>query len=312
MRAFGQYGQLEDGGLQEQQPRTRGRLEFRGRSRQCHRFGPAQQARRSAGDGQQAVRGCAFVRDQSDRRRSRHTQPARTTRQRRPRKRRCPVQHRQQRDGIPNAVLIRDRRIFGLNFGGVALPTGANNISRDGRACAASAPPATTCLQFAPQRQPGALQPGHRISARSDASGGEGLYLVETLQLVSDLKRTSATVSAHFDLTDNVQLFADLFAYKADAEEIVDQTAYNATLFAGSSSPIALPANHPTLTQQARDTLAGLGVHVVPYLARASRPRREQRAFGKRAVPGRGRRHRQLRARQPPLQLGDLFQLRQE
>jgi outer membrane receptor protein involved in Fe transport len=90
--------------------------------------------------------------------------------------------------------------------------------------------------------------------------GGDGLYLVETLQLVSDLKRTSATFSTHFDVSDNVQLFADLFAYKAEAKEIVDQTAYNATLFGASSSPITLPANHPTLTQQARDTLAGQGV----------------------------------------------------
>ena len=35
-------------------------------------------------------------------------------------------------DGTPNSVLIRDRRIFGLNFGGIALPTGANTLA-DGR-----------------------------------------------------------------------------------------------------------------------------------------------------------------------------------
>jgi outer membrane receptor protein involved in Fe transport len=159
-------------------------------------------------------------------------------------------------DGIPNSVLIRDRRIFGLNFGGVALPTGANNLADGSLRCFGAT--STTCLQFAPNGNLVPYNPGTNFGT-VDASGGDGLYLVETLQLVSDLKRTSATGSVNFDITDNIELFADLFAYKAEAEEIVDQTAYNATLFGASSSAITLPANHPTLTQQARDTLAGLG-----------------------------------------------------
>jgi outer membrane receptor protein involved in Fe transport len=160
-------------------------------------------------------------------------------------------------DGIPNAVLIRNRRIFGLNFGGVALPTGANNLADGQLRCFGATN--TTCLQFASNGNLVPYNPGVNFGT-VDASGGDGLYLVETLQLVSDLKRTSATASANFDLTDNINIFADLFAYKAEAREIVDQTAYNATLFGGASSAITLPANHPTLTQQARDTLAGLGV----------------------------------------------------
>jgi outer membrane receptor protein involved in Fe transport len=159
-------------------------------------------------------------------------------------------------DGIPNAVLIRNRRLFPLTFGGVALPTGANNLA-DGRLRCFGAS-GTSCLQFSPTGTLVPYDPGVNFGT-SDASGGQGLYLVETLQLVSDLKRTSATASAHFDITDNVQLFADVFAYQAEAEEIVDQTAYNATVFAAASSAITLPANHPGLTQQARDTLAGLG-----------------------------------------------------
>ncbi|HEV7606652.1 MAG TPA: TonB-dependent receptor [Steroidobacteraceae bacterium] len=162
-------------------------------------------------------------------------------------------------DGIPNAVLIRNRRIFGLNFGGVALPTGTNTLA-DGRlrCFGATTTVQGSCLQFSPDGNLVPYNPGVNFGT-TDASGGDGLYLVETLQLVSDLKRTSATVSTHFDVTDNVQLFADVFAYKADAEEIVDQTAYNATIFGASSAAITLPANHPGLTQQARDTLAGLG-----------------------------------------------------
>jgi outer membrane receptor protein involved in Fe transport len=177
-------------------------------------------------------------------------------------------------DGIPNAVLIRNRRLFPLNFGGVALPTGANNLA-DGRLrCFGGTN--TTCLHFAPDGSLVPYDPGVNFGT-SDASGGQGLYLIETLQLVSDLQRTSATGSVHFDLNDNVQLFADIFAYKAEAEEIVDQTAYNSTLFAGASSAITLPANHPTLTQQARDTLAGLGVTSF-RIARAHRDLAENNA----------------------------------
>jgi outer membrane receptor protein involved in Fe transport len=168
-------------------------------------------------------------------------------------------------DGIPGNVLIRDRHIFGLNFGGIALPTGANTTPAPDQRLRCFGAQTTvapfnpgTCLQFAPDGNLVPYNPGVNFGT-TDASGGDGLYLVETLQLVSDLKRTSATVSSHFDLNDNVRLFADLFAYKAEAEEIVDQTAYNATIFGASSAPITLPANHPTLTQQARDTLAGLG-----------------------------------------------------
>jgi outer membrane receptor protein involved in Fe transport len=183
-------------------------------------------------------------------------------------------------DGIPNAVLIRDRRIFGLNFGGVALPTGANTLADSRLRCFGAQTTAPysqgTCLQFAPNGNLVPYDPGTAFSA-TDASGGDGLYLVETLQLISDLKRTSGTLSTHFDVNDNVQLFADLYAYKAEAKEIVDQTAYNATLFGASSSPITLPANHPTLTQQARNTLAGLGVSTF-RISRAHRDLAENNA----------------------------------
>ncbi len=160
-------------------------------------------------------------------------------------------------DGIPNTVLIHDRRIFLLNFGGVALPTGANNLA-DGRLRCFGATN-QTCLQFDPSGNLVPYNPGNNFGTQ-DASGGDGLYLVETLQLASDLERSSATASVNFDINDNVEVFADMFAYKAEALEIVDQTAYNATIFGGASSAITLPADHPTLTQQARTTLAGLGV----------------------------------------------------
>jgi outer membrane receptor protein involved in Fe transport len=256
-RAFGQYGQLEDGGLQNNSLGLVGGWNFAG-----DRGNVTASIQHSSLDGLLATENKRFADALSY-----ATNPASSITTTQPG--RSPGSDGRvnssipfntgNSDGIPNAVLIRNRRIFGLNFGGVALPTGANNLG-DGqlRCFGATATAQGSCLQFAPNGNLVPFNPGVNFGT-TDASGGDGLYLVQTLQLVSDLKRTSATVSAHFDLSDNVQLFTDLFGYKADAEEIVDQTAYNATIFAGSSAPITLPANHPALTQQARDTLAGLG-----------------------------------------------------
>jgi len=171
-------------------------------------------------------------------------------------------------DGIPNTVLIRDRRSVNHNYNGVVLPLGADKLP-DGRLRCFGAGN-NSCLQFAPD---GNLVPYDRgvNFGTSDASGGDGLYLMSTLPLMTDLERTTGTLGAHFDLTDNVQLFADVFAYHNEATELVDQPVFNTISFAGTSSgPITLPANHPMLTQQARDTLAGLGATTF-RLSRASR-----------------------------------------
>ncbi|MBC8027939.1 MAG: TonB-dependent receptor [Steroidobacteraceae bacterium] len=161
-------------------------------------------------------------------------------------------------DGIPDAVLVRDRRLKVVNFGGLALPTGANNLA-DGRLrCFGGTQ--TTCLQFAPNGDLVPYDAGISFG-NNDASGGDGLYLMETLQLVTDLERTTGTASARFEISDGLSLFADMFAYRAEALEIVDQTAYNSVHFPGTSSGITLPSDHPMLTAQARAALASQGVN---------------------------------------------------
>jgi outer membrane receptor protein involved in Fe transport len=284
MQAFGQLGQLEDGGMQSNSFGLVGGWNFGG-----DRGNITASVQHSTVDGMLATENKRFAdaylyaanptiggAAASD---IRNTQPARRPGNDGRVNTDIPF-NTSSADGIPNAVLIRDRRIFGLNFGGVALPTGANTLADARLRCFGSQATAPysqgTCLQFAPDGQLVPFNPGTAFSA-TDASGGDGLYLVETLQLVSDLKRTSATVSTHFDVTDNVQLFADLYAYKAEAEEIVDQTAYNGTAFGGNSAPITLPATHPVLTEQARTTLSGLGVSTF-RISRAHRDLAENNA----------------------------------
>lgn len=166
-------------------------------------------------------------------------------------------------DGIPNAVLIRNQRMAAVAFGGLAFPTGANNLpGPDNRLRCFGATDSTqgTCLRFASDGSLVAYDPGNNFGLTS-ASGGDGINPAEMAPALSDLSRTTATLSAHFDLTDRVRLFGDLLAYDAKARELVDQPGYNYTAFGGGSSgPITLPADHPALTQQARDTLAGLGI----------------------------------------------------
>ncbi len=177
-------------------------------------------------------------------------------------------------DDVPGAVLIRNRRNPTVNFGGVALPTGATNLS-DGRLRCFGASN-TTCLQFAPDGRLVPYDPGTNFG-NTDAVGGDGLQLPATLQLMSDLERDSAVVTTHFDVTEHFRLFADFVGYEAHALEIVDQTAYNATSFGGASGAITLPADHPALTQQARDTLAAQGVTAF-RLSRAHRDLAESNA----------------------------------
>ena len=268
LQAFGQYGQLEDGGMQGDSFGLVGGMNFAG-----DRGNITASIQRSTLDGLLATENKRFADAYSyvtnpttpatpaagD---VRITQPARGPGNDGRVNGDVPF-NTSSTDGIPNAVLIRNRRLAPLTFGGIALPTGANSLADNRLRCfgAQTGAPYSqgTCLQFNPSGNLVPYDPGTNFSA-TDASGGDGLYLVETLQLVSDLQRTSATLSTHFDLNDNVQLFADLYAYRGEGKEIVDQTAYNATLFGGASTAITLPADHPTLTQQARDTLAGMGV----------------------------------------------------
>lgn len=159
-------------------------------------------------------------------------------------------------DGIPNSVLIRDRRSFLVNFGGVALPTGANNLA-DGRLrCFGAAN--DTCLQFDSNGALVPYDPGTNFSG-SIASGGDGMYLASTLQLATDLQRDTVTASGRFEVSDGFEVFADVLAYRAEARELVDQPTYNSAAFGTSTSgAIELPIAHPALTDQARATLAAL------------------------------------------------------
>jgi outer membrane receptor protein involved in Fe transport len=173
-------------------------------------------------------------------------------------------------DGIPNGVLIRDRRIWTTPFGGLISPVsgpfaaGSFNLRPAG-----FGPGGNTVLGFNRNGELVPYNPGSTFSA-TDASGGDGLDLVEAGQITSDLERKSVLTTARWALNDSVDLFFEGSFYSADSLELVDQYTFNSPLFGGLSAMIRFPSTHPLLTAQAQSTLAGLGVTSF-NLSRASR-----------------------------------------
>jgi outer membrane receptor protein involved in Fe transport len=161
-------------------------------------------------------------------------------------------------DGIPNSVLIRNSRIFGLTPGGVLFPAtgaflGANNAPNG------FGPGGTTRLRFDENGNLVDYNFGIPFGTQN-ASGGDGLFLNETLPLLTDLQRFTANLNGRYEFSRAFGVFVEGTYYRADALELIDQPIYNATLFGGLSAPLRYQATDPRLTDQARARLQQLGV----------------------------------------------------
>ncbi|MBS3896289.1 TonB-dependent receptor [Silanimonas sp.] len=161
-------------------------------------------------------------------------------------------------DGIANNVLIRDRRLFSLTFGGLLLPaTGGFNFP-DGRLRGFGAA-STTYLQFAPNGDIIPFNPGINFGT-SSAHGGDGMNLQESIQLLSDLDRQTINLMGSINLGDNTRLFFEGFEYHAESLELVDQYNWNANLFGGLSGPITFRNDYALLSPQNQAVLAANGI----------------------------------------------------
>lgn len=173
-------------------------------------------------------------------------------------------------DGIPNAVLIFNRRISQLTYGGLLFPaTGGFNIANGGGLIRGFGPNERTYLQFDRNGNLVPYDPGIPFG-NSDASGGDGLKLYEVLQALSDLDRANLFSSGRYQFTDNFAGYYEALYFQSNGTEIVDQPIFNATLFGGLSAPLTFSANDPRLTDQARQVLQANGITSF-RLSRASR-----------------------------------------
>jgi outer membrane receptor protein involved in Fe transport len=171
-------------------------------------------------------------------------------------------------DGIPNSVLIRNLRFFTFTGGGLLFPaTGAFNLA-DGRLRGFGANQ-TTYYQFDPTGNLVPYDPGVNFGTQN-ASGGDGFFLNETVQLLSDLERKNLHSTGRYAFTDGIEGFYEASWYNSKALELIDQSIYNVNLFGGLSAPITFPTSYPLLSEQARGVLNGLGASSF-RISRASR-----------------------------------------
>jgi iron complex outermembrane receptor protein len=119
-------------------------------------------------------------------------------------------------------------------------------------------------LQFSPD---GSLRPYDVGAPTGNAVwslGGEGLFLPDVTALFTPIERTLATAFAHYDLSDSVEVFGELWVAHVEATEAANQPAYQSGFFGEESLSLEFPIDHPLLTPSAQATLAGLTDGGVP------------------------------------------------
>ncbi|CEM58977.1 TonB-dependent receptor domain-containing protein [Xanthomonas campestris] len=180
-------------------------------------------------------------------------------------------------DGIPGRVLIRNRRISDMTWGGLLFPSDAGTVRDASGQLRGFGANEDQFVQFDRNGDLVNYNPGTNFGI-SDASGGDGVNLQETTQIISDLDRKTVFALGNYDFTDQVSGFFEASFYTSTARELVDQNVYNATGFGvgsvdGSgdqSGSLNFNINNPFLTEQNRQTLQNLGVEDF-VLSRSSR-----------------------------------------
>lgn len=170
-------------------------------------------------------------------------------------------------DGIPGNVYIRDRRINNMTWGGLLFPaTGSFNRDSSGQ-LRGFGTGQNQFLQFDKNGNLVSYDPGVNFGT-SSSSGGDGLDLNETGQIISDLERKSVFVLGNYDFTDNVRGFFEGSYYTSRAVELIDQNIYNAASFGignvngsgAQSGTLNFNINNPFLSEQNRQALRALGI----------------------------------------------------
>ncbi|KAF1014779.1 MAG: Vitamin B12 transporter BtuB [Stenotrophomonas maltophilia] len=169
-------------------------------------------------------------------------------------------------DGIPDQVWIRDRRLASMTFGGLVMPA-TGDYQRNGMGDILGFGASNKLWQFTNESKLVEFNPGTSYPG-GNASGGDGLNLMETLPLIADLERRSVYSTGSFDFTDNVRGFFELSRYESTARETLDQNVYNAVSFGNArldgggeaSGALTFSASNPFLSPETRRILADNGI----------------------------------------------------
>jgi outer membrane receptor protein involved in Fe transport len=150
-------------------------------------------------------------------------------------------------------VLIQDRRINALNFGGIPLL-----VDDIPEFAGVTAPDGMNITQFAPD---GSLVPfnlGTRTGNLINSSGGDGLNLGQVSNLLAPQERVTATFLGNFKFTDNVRAFGELWLSNTRGERNADQPIFNTALFGSAGDPdgnIPISIDNPFLPAATRATI---------------------------------------------------------
>jgi len=91
------------------------------------------------------------------------------------------------------------------------------------------------------------------------SSGGNGFaYIRDTSQALSDTERYNANLVGHFDITDNVRLFAEGWFSHSKSTNLATQPEYNSGIFDAGGAPagnLILSVNNPFLTPTQRQLI---------------------------------------------------------
>ncbi|MCL1525685.1 TonB-dependent receptor [Xanthomonas nasturtii] len=180
-------------------------------------------------------------------------------------------------DGIPGRVLIRNRRISDMTWGGLLFPADGGTVRDASGQLRGFGGNEDQFVQFDRNGNLVSYNPGTNFGV-SDASGGDGVDLTETSQIISDLDRKSVFALGNYDFNEHVSGFFEASFYSSTARELIDQNVYNAAGFGvgavdGSgdqSGTLNFNINNPFLTEQNRQVLRNLGAEDF-VLSRSSR-----------------------------------------
>ncbi len=143
------------------------------------------------------------------------------------------------------------------------IPAHFWNFNRNGVIFNAPAPPPNfltrfngTPLQFAPDGSVIPYDPG-QILGIPFAEGGEGFRYSDLVGLRTGVERLTATSIAHYDLTPDMRLSAELLYANTEGEDIPQGNSRTVLNPPGSGAgPIAFTINNPFLTQDAISKLS--------------------------------------------------------
>ena len=174
------------------------------------------------------------------------------------------------KDGIADQVWIKDRRVSNMTFGGLMLPSDimvTRSYQRNAMGELNGFGPDNKLWQFNNSGNLVEFDPGITYPS-GNASGGDGLNLLETMPLIADLERRSVYSNGSFQFTDDVRGFFELSRYEATARETLDQNVYNAASFGAAdpdgsgaqSGALLFKATNPFLSAASRKILADNGI----------------------------------------------------